>query len=77
MQELEKFNVVIAEPNDGMDDTFQILKDLGCHVFVGPPVSCADQVYSHFNPNEGEGITDEVVYKVNDARVSPAEEAFV
>lgn len=46
MQELEKFNVVIAEPNDGMDDTFQILKDLGCHVFVGPPVSCADQVYS-------------------------------
>ena len=44
MQELEKFNVVIAEPNDGMGDTFQILKDLGCHVFVGLPVSCADQV---------------------------------
>lgn len=38
---------------------------------------CADQVYSHFYPNEGEGITDEVVYKVNDARVSPDGEAFV
>ena len=38
---------------------------------------CVDQVYSHFYPNEGEGITDEVVYKVNDARVSPDGEAFV
>ena len=38
---------------------------------------CVDQVYSHFYPNEGEGITDEVVYKVNDACVSPDGEAFV
>ena len=38
---------------------------------------CVDQVYSHFYPNEGEGITDEVVYKVNDARVRLVEEAFV
>ena len=38
---------------------------------------CVDQVYSHFYPNEGEGITDEVVYKVNDARVSPDGDAFV
>ena len=46
MKELEQFKVVIAEPNDGMDDTFQILKDLGCEVVVGRPVSCADQPYS-------------------------------
>lgn len=46
MKEFEHYKVVIAEPNDGMDDTFQILKDLGCEVVVGRPVSCADQVYS-------------------------------
>ena len=46
-----------------------------CVVLVA--LFCADQVYSHFYPNEGEGITDEVVYKVNDARVSPDGEAFV
>lgn len=38
---------------------------------------CADQAYSHFHPNEGEGITDEVVYKTDDARIRLDEEAFV
>ena len=38
---------------------------------------CVDQVYSHFHPNEGEGITDEVVYKTDDARIRLDEEAFV
>lgn len=41
-----RFKVVIAEPNDGMDDTFQVLIDRGYEVVVGPPVSCADQGYS-------------------------------
>lgn len=38
---------------------------------------CVDQAYSHFHPNEGEGITDEVVYKTDDARIRLDEEAFV
>lgn len=46
MINFKECKVVIAEPNDGLDDTFQILKDMGCQVVVGPPVSCADQVYS-------------------------------
>ena len=46
MEDFKNFKVVIAEPNDGLDDTFQILKDLGCQVVVGPPVSCSDQAYS-------------------------------
>ena len=38
---------------------------------------CVDQAYSHFYPNEGEGITDEVVYKTDDAQIRLDEEAFV
>ena len=38
---------------------------------------CVDQAYSHFHPNEGEGITDEVVYKTDDARIRLDEEVFV
>lgn len=38
---------------------------------------CVDQAYSHFHPNEGEGITDEMVYKTDDARIRLDEEAFV
>ena len=38
---------------------------------------CVDQAYSHFHPNEGEGITDEVVYKTDDAQIRLDEEAFV
>lgn len=38
---------------------------------------CVDQAYSHFHPNEGEGITDEVVYKTDDARIRLDEEAFI
>lgn len=38
---------------------------------------CVDQAYSHFHPNEGEGITDEVVCKTDDARIRLDEEAFV
>lgn len=46
MSKWESRKVFIAEPNDGLDDTFQILKDLGCRVVTGPPVSCAGQGYS-------------------------------
>ena len=46
-----------------------------CAVLIA--LFCVDQAYSHFHPNEGEGITDEVVYKTDDARIRLDEEVFV
>ena len=46
-----------------------------CAVLIA--LFCVDQAYSHFHPNEGEGITDEVVYKTDDAQSRFDEEVFV
>lgn len=44
--DLSKYRVFIAEPIDGLEDTYQALKDSKCELIIGPPVSCPKQGYT-------------------------------
>ena len=46
MTDFSKYRVFIAEPIDDLADTYQILKESGCELIIGPPVSCPKQGYS-------------------------------
>jgi len=46
MNDFSKFKVFIAEPIDNSADTYEIFKESGAELIVGPPVSCPKQGYS-------------------------------
>lgn len=46
MDNFTKFKIMIAEPIDNLEDTYQVLRKMGCELVVGPPVSCSKQGYS-------------------------------
>jgi len=46
MERLSNFKIFIGEPIDGLEDTYEELRELGCELIVGPPESCPKQGYT-------------------------------
>ena len=46
MKVFEDMKVFILEPIDELDYTFKKLKEMGCKVIVGPPVSKTDEKFT-------------------------------